>query len=249
MELLIVADLVGMAGVESWAECDPTHPRYRAVLARYVAEVSAVASVAQRMGIRRVAWLDWHGRQLLPEELPPGISAVSLPFDERPRVAVLLGFHAATGRPDAFAPHTFLPGLRIAWDGRELGELALASRWLGEHGVPLLLVTGDRGLTREAEEWTDQTTTVAVKQARAPDRADGLPVERAHEAIGQALERVLERRSWWWVYRPAQPVRLAVQTPEGRSLAIETPSVSEALRELQRAFPAVALAAQLVESP
>ncbi|MCX7624223.1 MAG: M55 family metallopeptidase [Thermomicrobium sp.] len=241
MELLIVSDLEGLSGVERWEACRPAHPLYPATVERYVAEVEAISRAAMRLGIGRTALLDWHGRTLSVDRLGPTVRPALLPFDRAARVAVLLGFHARTGQPESFAAHTYRPGLRILWDGREAGELALASRWLGERGVPLVLVTGDRGLTREAEEWTEQTATVAVKRALAPDRAESLPPARAHEAIATALERVLLRRSWWWVYRPEVPVAWEVRTPEGKRVDLVAPSVEAALERLRALVPSVSL--------
>ncbi|MCS7255532.1 MAG: M55 family metallopeptidase [Thermomicrobium sp.] len=241
MELLIVADLEGISGVERWEMCDPAQPSYRRALEEYVADVSAVATTARRLGISRVALLDWHGRAFPPDRQPTEWEVVSAVLRTGHWIAVLLGFHARTGQRDAFAPQTFRPGWRIVWDGREAGELAIASRWLGERGIPLLLVTGDRALTREAEEWVEQTAAVAVKQARSAEEAECVPAERARAAIADALERVLVRRAWWWVYRPEQPIRWEIVSPEGERCVIESTSVSEALARIPETIPGAAV--------
>ncbi len=242
MELLIVADLEGVSGVDRQETCDPAHPEYLHALAHYGADVATIAAAARRVGIAAVALLDWHGRSVTDEALGTDIARAVLPLTPRPRIAVLLGFHARSGQAEAFAAQTFRPGLRIRWNGREAGELALASRWLGEHGIPLVLATGDRGLTREAEEWIEQTATVAVKRATAPDRAECLPVARAQQALAEALERVLLRRSWWWVYRPERPIRWEITTAAGGSVIVEEATVAGALQRLCTVVPDVALA-------
>jgi D-amino peptidase len=194
------------------------------------------------MGINRVMLLDWHGRLLPPGLLEAGIEIATLPLPTGRWVGMLLGFHARTGQRDAFAPQTMCPGWRIVWDGREAGELALASRWLGELGIPLVLVTGDRGLTREAEEWVEQTAAVTVKRALSAEEAECLPVERARVALADALGRVLVRRSWWWVYRPELPVRWDIASPDGKHYTVESSSVAEALCRVQEVIPSAALA-------
>ncbi|MCX2727904.1 M55 family metallopeptidase [Thermomicrobium sp. 4228-Ro] len=242
MDLLIVADLEGISCVERRSVCDSTHPSYSSALGNYAAEVNAVAVAARRIGIERVMLLDWHGRLLPPGLLEAGIEAASLPLPTGRWVAVLLGFHARTGQSDAFAPQTLCPGWRIVWNGREAGELALASRWLGELGIPLVLVTGDRGLTREAEGWVEQTAAVAVKRALSAEEAECLPVERTRAALADALAWVLMRRSWWWVYRPELPVRWDIVSPDGQHQALESSSVAEALCRVQEVIPGAALA-------
>ncbi len=242
MELLIVADLEGVSGVDRQETCDPAHPEYLHTLAHYGADVATVAATARRVGIATVSLLDWHGRPLPAAAFAADVERVEFPLAQRPRVAVLLGFHARAGQEEAFAARTFVPGLRIQWNGREAGELALASRWLGERGIPLALVVGDRGLTREAEEWVEQTAAVAVKRAVSPDRAECLPVARARQALAEALERVLLRRSWWWVYRPEYPIRWEVETAEQSRLVVEGDSVGQALQRLQALLPEITVA-------
>ncbi len=232
MELVIVADLEGMSGITERAWCDPAHPEYARALQQYAEDVRAVSQAARAFGIARIRLLDWHGRTIPPDLVTSDIEPMLLPLDRQPRVAVLLGFHARDDAPRAFAPCTLLPGLSIEWDGRPAGELALASRWLGEQGIPLLLVSGDRALTAEAELWTDQTTAIAVKLARSPDRAECLPPDRARAALGEALQRVLARRSWWWVYRPSSPVEVTVSVPSGSRERLVVSSMNELFHRL-----------------
>lgn len=223
----MVADLEGMSSISRWEICFPAHAEYSEALAAYRAEVDAVAEAARAWGLGAVRILDWHQRLLPLDLFPEVMTPDELLLEQRPRVAVLLGFHARAGQPDAFGSRTLIPGLQLFWEDREAGELGLASRWLGELGIPLLLVTGDRGLTSEAEEWTDQTATVTVKRALAPDRAESLPLERAHRAIADALQRVLARRSWWWVYRPSSPIQVRLELPDGSRSFCKASSMQE----------------------
>jgi D-amino peptidase len=232
MELVIVADLEGMSGVAERAWCDPARLEYARALDQYAEDVRAVSQAARAFGIAPIRLLDWHGRTIPPSLCTSDIEPALLPLDRNPRVAVLLGFHARGDAPRAFAPCTLLPGLSIEWDGRPAGELALASRWLGEQGIPLLLVSGDRALTAEAELWTDQTTAIAVKLAHSPDRAECLPPDRARAALVDALQRVLARRSWWWVYRPSSPIDVTVSLPAGGQERLVASSMNELFVQL-----------------
>lgn len=231
MELLLVCDLEGISGIGEWAWCQPDHPLYSQALTFYRQEIQAVAVAARQRGIRRVTFLDWHQRNLPPDFLPDGVELATLPLTQVPRLAVLLGFHTRTNHATGFASHTLLPDLRVSYNGREIGELFLASRWLGEQGIPLALVTGDRALTLEAEQTVDQTATVAVKVAQDTHRAECIPTERAHSALLDALIRVLERPAWWWVYRPTL-VSCQVSVPGQELIILTAKTIQDLLTQL-----------------
>ncbi|MCS7051402.1 MAG: M55 family metallopeptidase [Thermomicrobium sp.] len=233
MELVVVADLEGISTVTERQHCIPGDPGHRQALEAYREDVEAVAAAAAAVGIHRIGLLDWHGRTFPPAFFSDRVIPLRTLDHQQPRVAVLLGFHARSGQRAAFAPATLVPGLRLLWEGREAGELALASRWLGERGIPVALVTGDRGLTTEAEEWTDQTATVAVKRAETTERAEALPGARARAAIAEMLQRVLERRSWWWVYRPTPPLALRLQWPDGSEESLAATSMMDLFHQLR----------------
>ncbi|NQT54108.1 M55 family metallopeptidase, partial [bacterium] len=110
--------------------------------------------------------------------------------------AILLGYHAMAGTPNAVLAHTqsSLSGNRYWYNGRESGEIAQTAAMCGHYGVPVVMVTGDEATCAEARDFLgDATVTVAVKkglgttccQMLAPARARGLIQAAAAAALGR----------------------------------------------------------------
>jgi D-amino peptidase len=89
---------------------------------------------------------------LIPEDLSDG-------FD----LAFLVGFHAMAGDRTGFISHTMTHGLMVEVSGDIVGEIALWSWWLGDHGVPVGLITGDRAASAEAERFSAEIPSLTVK--------------------------------------------------------------------------------------
>jgi D-amino peptidase len=249
MRVLIIADMEGISGIESYEATVRSHPAYREGVRLMAAEVNALAEAAFEAGAGSVSVIDWHGGggNLRPELLHPHVAVVPEDLSRGYDVAILSGFHAMAGAENAFLSHTMTGGLALTLEGRPAGELALLSRWAGEHEIPIGLVTGDRATSLEAETWLDQTPTLTVKQAVAWDRAAALPVEQAHQALRQMVARVLGRPDRWWVYRPARPVEALVQLQRATELATRIPGVSLVDGSLRVTLPSVKALIDLID--
>jgi len=249
MRVLIIADMEGVSGIESYEATVRSHPAYREGVRLMAAEVNALAEAAFEAGAGSVSVIDWHGGggNLHPELLHPRVAVVPEDLSRGYDVAILSGFHAMAGAENAFLSHTMTGGLALMLEGRPAGELALLSRWAGEHEIPIGLVTGDRATSLEAETWLDQTPTLTVKQAVAWDRAAALPVEQAHQALRQMVARVLGRPDRWWVYRPAGPVEALVRLQRATELAARIPGVSLVDSSLRVTLPSVKALIDLID--
>jgi D-amino peptidase len=64
---------------------------------------------------------------------------------------------------DGFLRHTITMDPRIAISGKPVGETAINAYALAEHGIPVVMVTGDQALAREAEVFIPGVETVKVK--------------------------------------------------------------------------------------
>jgi D-amino peptidase len=78
---------------------------------------------------------------------------------------VLLGYHTGAGTEGVLS-HTYLPNqITSVWlDGTHAGEGRLNTALATEHGVPVLLVTGDNLTCDDANDYAPHAHTVAVKE-------------------------------------------------------------------------------------
>lgn len=249
MRVLVIADMEGVSGIETYEATVRGHPQYADGVRLLAAEVNTIAAAAFDAGARSVSVIDWHGGggNLSPALLDPRVTVVPEDLTLGYDVAILSGFHAMAGTAHAFLSHTMTSGLALEFEGRPAGELALLSRWTGEHRIPVGLVTGDRATSLEAETWLDQTPTLTVKQAVAWDRADVLPVEDAHRALREMVARVLSRPDRWWAYRPVQPVEAVIRLDRATELASKIPGLSLVDGALQTSLPSVKALIDLID--
>ena len=79
------------------------------------------------------------------------------------------------------------------FNGTLVGETGINAALCGQWGCPVLLVTGDDAVCREAKELLgDGVTTVAVKTGLSSFSARQLPARRARELIEQGAKNALQ---------------------------------------------------------
>ncbi len=225
MKLYISCDMEGTAGVCSWDQCDPKnvseYPIYRRLMSR---EVRAAIEGARLAEPCEVLVNDAHSRMrnLLFDELPHDIRVLSgyrkalsmvQSGDEGFDGAFFTGYHAGIGVERAVLAHTYSPhvlyGVRI--NGTEFDETLLNAAYLGEYGVPLLLITGDEALctaTRRALPWVE---CAQVKRSTDYYSADSLTPTAAIELIGEAARNAVKHRAQARPFRVEGPVTLDIE--------------------------------------
>jgi len=111
--------------------------------------------------------------------------------------AMFIGYHSMKGTLHGVLSHTFsgraIESLRI--NGMEVGETAMNAAIAGTQGVPLVFVSGDLAVTREAKALNPEIEVVAVKEAVSRTAAKCLNPARARELIKETVTRALEKRS------------------------------------------------------
>ncbi|MFW6161434.1 MAG: M55 family metallopeptidase [Planctomycetota bacterium] len=210
MKIYISTDLEGIGGVSVWEQTrDKTTALYQTARRLLTQETNAAVEGCLAGGAEEVVVLDGHGGgfNFVPEELHPGARYVTGPrrpqpycgLDESVAAAMLVGYHAMAGTPNAVLAHTqsSRSGNRYWYNGQETGEIGQTALICGHYGVPVILVTGDEATCREARAVLgDSVTTVSVKKGLgttccemlAPTRACELVREGAAEAMGRIEE-------------------------------------------------------------
>jgi len=164
MHALILADIEGVLGVWDF-ENDKENSKIL-----YTREIEVYIKSLINNGVVKITVCDSHnkGDMILPSIISNKVSLISqaknISINEvKYDFAIMVGYHGM-GESLGIMPHTMrFDFKRIYAGGIPIGEVEIYSRWLGFHGVPVILVTGDREAVYEANCFNPYRTTCCVK--------------------------------------------------------------------------------------
>lgn len=209
MNVLIAADMEGIAGIEDYGECLPSHPRAYARGRRLMTDEVLVAVEALRTGgAEEISVGDWHmvGTNIERERMPAGVEVRPIAdlalVEAEPSMAkahggpldavVMLGHHARTPSPKGFCSHTFVWGMEVLLDGAQLSETQVYAQALAAEGIPILVAAGDRWLLEETDEGElGSARLLAVKEGEGRGRARSTDPATAHNELRGAIAAAL----------------------------------------------------------
>ena len=258
MDVLIAADMEGIAGIDDCGDCLPSHPAAYARGRRLMTDEVLVAVEALRgAGVERISVGDWHmvGTNIERERMPGGVEVRPIadlalaeaepsmakahggPLD----VVVMIGHHARTISPRGFSSHTFVWDMEVLLDGESLSEVQVYAQGLAAEGIPVLVASGDRWLLEEMGEGEmGSARLVATKEGEGRARARSRDVDAARAELSAAIADALADP-----LRPPPareyPAELRI-TVEGEELARTTvaepadllPAIAAVFRDEQR---------------
>jgi len=186
--VFMITDMEGMASVvfnreiiSGWEgeryrnQSSPDYwEHYRGLFTR---EVNAAIEGARSGGARSFVVNEGHGGNLFANLLPwqldtaallvrgwPKPMVMSAGLDSTAAALFFIGAHANAGSPGVIS-HSYAFD-RLTVNGRSLNETGINALVAGEYGVPVVLVSGDDVVTREArEQLGSQVMTVVTKYA------------------------------------------------------------------------------------
>lgn len=253
MNVLIAADMEGIAGIEDYRDCLPSHPRAYARGRRQMTDEVLVAIEALRAGgVERISVGDWHmvGTNVERERMPNGIEVrpiADLALDEgEPSMAkahggpldavVMIGHHARTPSERGFCSHTFIWGMEVLLEGDSLSETQTYAQALAAEGVPILAAAGDRWLLEEMRDGElGSARLVTTKEGEGRARAHSVEPADAHVALREAIAVALAAP---WEPPPARgyPAELVIEV-EGAEIGRTTVAEpGDLLTEIAKVF-------------
>jgi D-aminopeptidase len=198
----------GIAGIEDYGECLPSHPAAYARGRRQMTDEVLVAIEALRAGgAETISVGDWHmvGTNIERERMPDGVevrpiadlalakAAPSMTKAHGPLDAVvMIGHHARTPSPKGFCSHTFIWEMEVLLDGESLSETQVYAQALAVEGIPILVAAGDRWLLEEMGEGElGSARLVRTKEGQGRARASSIPPADAHAELRKAIADAL----------------------------------------------------------
>jgi D-amino peptidase len=233
--VLIIGDMEGVSGVVRWEQTTGGAALYDEARKLYTEEINAAVRGARKAGASEIVVMDCHGaggdwsfNSLVPDLLEADCEyVVQHEWTEYTELlrngcdgALFVGMHAKAGTPDGVLSHTVSSEAwrELQFNGVSVGETGINAALCGQWECPVLLVTGDEAVCREAQELLGPAlTTVAVKKGLGRFSARNLAPARACQLIEEGTARALADRSAVTPYDPGRPceIRIEFQTTDG----------------------------------
>jgi D-amino peptidase len=222
MKVYISVDMEGISGVVHWNQTvhgKEDYDRFRKLMTY---EANAAIEGALLAGASEVVVNDSHGsmRNIILEELRPEakiITGSNKPMsmmegmDGAFDAAIFIGYHSkalSTG----ILNHTFTGSVSdYKVNGQSMGEAGMNALIAGYYGVPVVFVSGDSELAKEAQDLLKTVNTVAVKEARSQMAALCLNPAKARQLITQGVQDALKDLSRFKPLVPPAPATVTVK--------------------------------------
>src|SRR4051795_6929505 len=224
----------GVAGIVKWQQTSGGDPMYDEGRRLYTEEINAAVRGAKAAGATEIVVMDCHGagggwsfNSLVPDLPDPDCEFVvqehwteyTAFLESGCNAALFVGMHAMNGAPNGVLNHTVSgqEWQNLWFNGTLVGETGINAALCGRWGVPVVLVTGDRAVCREAKELLgDGVTTVEVKEGLGRFSARMKTPREARELIEEGAKKALSDLSAVPPYDPGRPCEIAIQftTPD-----------------------------------
>jgi len=221
LKVYISVDMEGIWGVVNSDQTSSGTPEYAAARKWMAQDVNAAVQGAFLAGATEVVVNDSHGsmRNIDAGDLDPRATLITgtpkplsmmQGIDPSFQACLFVGYHAKAGTENAVLDHTIsgsvVRGIKV--NGLELPELGLNALIAGYYGVPVVLVTGDTAVCRQATEILGKdVVTVAVKEAYGRLAAKLVPMIEARQKIEAGVREALGKLAGAKPYKLAGPYR------------------------------------------
>ena len=183
---------------------------------------------AKAAGATEIVVMDCHGaggdytfNSLIAEDLDPDCEFViqeewteyTAFLEQGCDAALFIGMHAMAGTPDGVLSHTVSGQAwqSLRFNGTLVGETGINAALCGHWGCPVMLVTGDRAVCREATALLgDGLTTVEVKEGLGRFSARSKTPKQARALIEEAAREALRTPGSVPPYDPGRPCEIEV---------------------------------------
>jgi D-amino peptidase len=224
MKVYLSVDMEGATGVTGSDDVNPGKPAYERFRKLLTRDVNAAIEGAIKGGADKIVVNESHNgmRNILIEELNPKaemISGFTKPLcmmeglDKTFDAVFLIAYHARAGSEGGVLNHTMFGRtiVNIRMNSRLVGEVAIGSMLAGFFGIPIVLVTGDDKVAREAVELLGHVETAIVKEGIDRYVAKCLAPEESASRISKAAERSLRRVREFMPYEVKPPIEFQVE--------------------------------------
>jgi len=178
MKIYISADIEGITGVTHWDETEKSKSDHREFAKQMTDEVKAACEGAIKAGAKEIWIKDAHdtGRNIIVDDLPQNIKLIR-GWSEHPYLMVqeldksfdallMIGHHSFSSSSSNPLSHTLNPHTLnyIKLNGEYASEFLIFGYAAATMGVPVVFVSGDEGICKEAKKINKNIKTLAVNK-------------------------------------------------------------------------------------
>ena len=196
----------GISGIFRKSQVTLNEPGYQEARSYMTQEVNSCIKACFDSGVRTVVVRDVHAgcNNIIWEALDERTEYMIAGNPRKGRFdgidkfdgLILLGYHAMAGTPQAILAHTASPTWQnCLLDGIKVGEFVLDAARAGQHGVPVIMTSGDDKLCAEAKSFIRNVVTVQVKEGLSRESGKLLIQKKAHEKIYNGTVKALKNCS------------------------------------------------------
>jgi D-amino peptidase len=203
MKVYISADIEGVTGVTNFDETELHKADSKTHVEQMTAEVVAACEGAIQAGAKEIWVKDAHdtGRNIIASKLPREARLIrgwsGHPFmmlqelDKSFRAVLLIGYHSRAGAGTSPLAHTLTGRIaHIKINDRYASEFGIHTYAALSVGVPVVFVSGDKGVCDEVAAFSPDIGTVAVKEGVGNSTVNihpALATARIHEGVKKSL--------------------------------------------------------------
>ena len=224
LKIYISADMEGIVGVVTGDQLGPQGFEYNRFREFMTEEVKAAVEAAFEAGATEIVVSDSHGNgeNLLIEKLPKNVTIVrSWPrplmmmegIDETFDGAIFIGYHTSTTNMSGVRAHT-ISSARLAdvrLNGTSMPEAGINAAIAGHFNVPVIMISGDDAIVKEATNLLGNIEGAVVKWAVSFHSAKTMTPEAAYSLIREKTRKAIARIKEFRPYKVNQPVQLDVR--------------------------------------
>lgn len=229
MKLLISVDIEGVAGFSHPQDGMPGGPFYGEARGWMTGEALAACEAAKAAGASDILLSDGHGlgRNLILDKLPDYVQAITSwprPLliasgceEEGVAGAAFIGHHCGSQDEKGMMSHSIHGAhfFHITIDGQPLSETLLHAAVMGEHGVPVIMVSGDQAYCDHAQSILGDIEAVPVKWGYGNQSARSLSPARSREVIAEGITRAITKLDQAKLFTLPMPAEIEVTMLRG----------------------------------
>ena len=228
-----MVDCEGISGIYDWEQSRTVGGRHEEGRAYMTADINALAEGLKEAGVDKIIVRDCHSsaKNVIWDKLTPLVDYYFIGSGGGNRQQgiedcdglILLGYHAMAGTAGAFLNHTWSLDIQNLWiNGRKSGEMAMDAGIAGDHGKPIIMVSGDDKACAEARDFFPWVVTAEVKRGESPTGGFLLPQAKAHQLIRDKAKEAIKLFPQMKTYIVEKPITFRVEVTQRVKSPVES---------------------------